>query len=382
MPKTRLAAALACALLAAVPSSAAAADQWQRLGPAPGGGSFTVIGGKPYVAYTSTKGVRVAKFTGTAGKWRKVGGPLRHSRSNRVDDPAVVMGPHGQAWLTWSEGPGPGGEQVRVARFAKGKWREVVGGKDPISPGHPSLSGDGKPFYSSNTPSLGFLGGVAYVAFSDFDGTDSMIRVVRLSSNGRHWKAVSDGLGDPGVESPNLSNVGGRLYLEYRDRSVSALVFKRFDPSTSSWQDLPLVQSSDSALFGGMTGFRGRLHTLFADGDDHDVFVSRLGADDKWAHVGTHLATDPAITPQSIATDGGTLYAAYVQTVSGSPHVDVFARAGSTWQRLVQPTPSGSTADSAAIAGAAGGGVWLLSHEKKSGGGKSSFGLSLLNAAG
>src|SRR6476619_5771535 len=113
--------ALVCAALAAVPASASAAE-WQRLGPAPGGASFVVVAGKPYVAYTSAKGVRVAKFTGGSKKWTKVGGPVRHSSSNGVGDPALVGGPHGKLWLAWAEGPGPGGRQVRVATFAKGKW--------------------------------------------------------------------------------------------------------------------------------------------------------------------------------------------------------------------------------------------------------------------
>ena len=108
------------------------------------------------------------------------------------------------------------------------------------------------------------------------------------------------------------------------------------------------------------------------------MFVSKLGADNQWTHVGPHLATDPAISPQSIATDGGTLYSAYVQRVNDVPHVDVFALVNSTWPRLAQPTPSGSTADSALLAGAAGGGVWLLAHETT--GGKSTFQLELLKA--
>jgi hypothetical protein len=128
-----------------------------------------------------------------------------------------------------------------------------------------------------------------------------------------------------------------------------------------------------------MVGFGGRLHTLFADGDSADVFVSMLGADEEWSHVGPALARDPEISPQSIATDGGTLYAAYVQKVDGVPHVDVFGLAGSTWARLAQPTPPGSSATSAALAGAAGGGVWLLERETTAG--KRTFQLELLNAA-
>ena len=185
--RSTLAITVACAALAGVPPASAAADEWQRLGRAPGGASFAVIGVTPYVAYTSAKGVRVAKFTGGTVKWRKVGGPVRHNRRNGVASPALTAGPHGKAWLTWTEGPGPGARQVRVARFAKGKWREVVGGRHPISPGRPSEAGNGGMAYSSYEPSLAFLGGRPYVAFSDFDGIDTSIRVARLSSGGRSW---------------------------------------------------------------------------------------------------------------------------------------------------------------------------------------------------
>ncbi len=337
-----------------------------------------MIAGAPYVAYTTSKGVRVAKFARTAGKWRNVGKPVRHQGGKFLAEPALAAGPKGKAWLTWTEGAGPGEKQVRVARYVKGKWREVVGGKHPISPPHQDQNGGNAPVYSSYNPSLAFLKGRAFVAYADYDGIDTQIAVSRLSSNGRRWRLLSKQ--GAGVTGPHLAIAGGQLYLEYTDRIHGAPIFARFDTASASFKSLPLAQSGDSASFGGMVGFGGRLNTLFTERPDGDVFVSQLGADETWSHVGPALARDPAISPQSITTDGSTLYAAYVQKVGGVPHADVFALAGSTWLTLAQPTPSGSTADSARLAGAVGGGIWLLAHEKS--GGKSTFQLELDRAAG
>lgn len=367
------AAAALTSLALATPASAAAGG-WQRLGRAPGGDSFAVIAGTPYVAYTTARGVRVARFT---GRWRKVGFAVRHQRGKFLAEPALARGPKGTPWLTWTEGRGPGEKQVRVARYAKGRWREVVGGKAPISRPHRSQNGTERPFYSSYRPSLAFLGGRPYVAYADYDGTDTSIKVSRLGSNGRHWRLLSS-LG-VGATDPHLAVAGRRLYLEYRSRVQEAPSFARFDRASSTWKSLPVPQSGDSALFGGMVGFGGRLSTLFAERPDGGVFVSRLGSDGRWSHAGPALATDPGISPESLAMDGGTLYAAYVQPVNGAPRVAISALAGSTWSKLAEPTPAGSTADAAALAGAAGGGVWLLAHETT--GGKSTFELELNNAA-
>lgn len=368
---------LTCAAVAAAaPAAGAQSNGWQRLGAAPGGDAFALIGGTPYVAKDTSKGVRVWKF---AGKWRKVGAPVRHAHAKFIGDASLASGPGAKPWLAWVEGPGPGGSQVRVARFSHGKWREVVGGKHPISPPHSNPNGSNEPFYSSSSPSLAFLKKRPYVAYADFDTNDTMIQVSRLDAKGLRWQRVSKGLGSPEVNDPHLALAGGRLYLEHHDRSHDAPIYDVFDATRTTWRSLPLVQSTDSAAFGGMVGFRGRLHTLFAEKPDGDVFVSSLGSDGQWNHVGPHIATDPAISPQSLATDGSTLYAAYVQTVNGVPHVDVFHLDGAAWTRFPSPTPAGSTVSSATLAGAAGGGVWLLARESTAG--KTTFQLELFNAA-
>jgi hypothetical protein len=382
MTRTRLAVAAATASVAlAAPAAASAADEWQRLGPAPGGDSFAVIGVTPYVAYTSAAGVRVAKLGTEAGKWRKVGGAVRHRKGNSVRDPEVVEGPGDKPWLTWAERTPKGASQIRVARFLKGKWREVVGGRNPISERVPDPTGPhGHTTFASSTPVLAFLRGRAYVAYIDYDAIDTMAKVARLSSNGRRWQRVTKGLGSPSQGDPHLASAGGRLFLETFHGTFKAPTFMRFDASSSSWKFAGRPHESDSARFGGIVGFGGALYTLFAELPSGDTFVSKHGSgDEQWTHVGEHLATDPSLEPQSIATDGGTLYAAYLQTVNGEQRLSVLFTGQDSWLTFPQPTPAGSTVDSAKLAGAAGGGVWLLAHETT--GGKSTFQLELFNAA-
>jgi hypothetical protein len=136
-------------------------------------------------------------------------------------------------------------------------------------------------------------------------------------------------------------------------------------------------QDADSVGSGGIAGFHGRLHTLATF--DGNVFVSALGGDGQWAHVGNDSQPDAPVDPQSIATDGSTLYRAYITGSGETPRLEVDFLAGSTWTALENGVPAGSVPKSATLRGAAGGGVWVLSEETAAG--VSSFQLSLYNAA-
>ena len=360
--------AAAAALALAAPAAHAAPE---RLGRAPGGDSFAVIAGTPYAAYATRAGVRVVSFS---GRWKKVGKVVVHRKGDAVRDAQVAGGPGGHPWLTWTENTRHKGFQVRVARLAGGRWREVVGGANPIS----TFEGDPYDSYTSASPQIAFLGKRPYVVFHE-SSTDTQVHAVRLSASGRRWQHVSRGLPLATTETPLvIASAGGRIYVEAYEYLYKAPDYFRFDSGERKWVDLPHVQQSDHARFGGMIGFGGKLHTFVTprpdtSQPDEPPFVGALGSDDSWSHVGEALPS--GVDPQSIATDGSALYVAYI--AGHKLTVDVLN--GSTWQALPDGVPAGAVVESARLAGAAGGGVWLFTREKAADG-SGSFQLSLYGA--
>jgi hypothetical protein len=366
-----VAGALACLALA-VPATASAADPPQRLGAAPGGDSFVVIEGTPYVAYASKAGVRVARFTNASPKWAKVGKPVRHSRRTSVRQPDLAVGPGNRPWLTWIEGTNKTGRQVRVARLVRGKWREVVGGKRPISKTHTPNPEQNITRYMSREPTLAFLKGRPYVAY--LDGVlDPYITVVRLSKNRRKWEHRNSWeFMNVGSSRPSLTNVAGKLFL-------TANTF--LGPGTfvvhlngTKWEGTGNPELEGGTIEGPVA-FGGELHLLRDKAAD--LYVVRISGDQSPA-VGNPLAADETAVGQELATDGTTLFAAFVSGPDAARELTVSFLNGSTWEALGAATPEGSTTTSAQLEGAAGGGVWVLAREKTQG--KVTFQLELYGA--
>ena len=165
-----------------------------------GGPSLIGIDGVPYVAWQEGYGdpkIHVSKLNDTGTAWTEIGtgaAPINHDPTKYASSPSLTaIG--GVPWIAWSEADDLI-FQIRVARLndtATG-WTEVVGGAQPInhSPGD-----------SAQHPSIASIGGVPYVAFSQYDGSNTQVRVSRLDDAGTAWVEV-DGGPSPINETPTL----------------------------------------------------------------------------------------------------------------------------------------------------------------------------------
>ena len=141
--------------------------------------SMASVGGVPYVTWIETDGtnfeVRVSRLNAAGTAWQEVGGGA--SPINQADDGAATD-PHladiaGVPYVAWRENSPPLGSQLRVARMnADGTgWDQVVGGESPINADE---------LRSASPEGITGVGGVPYVGWVEFDGTNIEARVARL----------------------------------------------------------------------------------------------------------------------------------------------------------------------------------------------------------
>ena len=117
-----------------------------------------------------------------------------------------------------------GGRAIAVASLAlvaavlpssaSAGWRQPVGGASPIN-----HFDDHARAYAS----LAAVGGVPYVAWSEYDGTNSEVRVSRLNAAGTAWEQVVGGASpinhaaNRDASEPSLAAVGGVPYVAWSE---------------------------------------------------------------------------------------------------------------------------------------------------------------------
>jgi hypothetical protein len=183
--------------------------------------SVAAIAGAPYIAWTEYDGtnreVRVSRLNAAGAAWEEVVGgasPINHA-SDRDGFGSSLAAVGGVPYVAWQEFDGTNSE-VRVGRLnaAGAAWEEVVGGASPIN--HAS---DRYGF----EPSLTAVGGVPYVAWQEFDGTNAEVRVARLNAAGTAWEEVAGGASpinhasDRNAHEPSLTAIGGVPYIAWRE---------------------------------------------------------------------------------------------------------------------------------------------------------------------
>ena len=120
-------------------------------------------------------------------------------------------------YVAWAEDDGVN-EELRVARLnASGTAWETVA-SDGFSPINVSST------ETALYPSLTNVGGVPYVSWAEWDGTNYQIRVARLNSTGTAWEKVGQ-TSNPGAPinfnpnasalEPSLTSVGGVPYVAW-----------------------------------------------------------------------------------------------------------------------------------------------------------------------
>jgi hypothetical protein len=360
--------AVATALLV-LPALASAQSPFQRYSTAaPGGGAFAVVGGNPYVARTSSAGVRVYRFT-AAGSWKQVGAAVRRDAGRRIGDLSLAAGPDGAPWLIWSEEKG-NKFLMRAARFTGVSWQQVGGPVNPATGGQ-----FGIPRAIASQPQLVFFEGRPYVAMLTA-GADTSATVMRLTTNGRAWRRVGGVPQGARTDRVRIAVARGRLYSVVREVFFPTMAVGRLNAAGTGWERLPSPQTAD-AEFADVAGIDGRVEILFGsipgDGSTGSLDVSRLGADDVWRPAGDPVATGISgrrYNGQSlIGGDGPVRYATWIPEEgpdAGTLRVSRFVNG--TWTQLPSPTGAGFAAGSARLLPGAGGGTWMLSGESQGSG--------------
>jgi hypothetical protein len=293
--------------------------------------SLTVIGGVPYVAWTETDGtnyeVRVSRLNRAGNAWEQVVGgasPINQDPNRSASQPSLAaIG--GVPYVAWDEGDGTNGE-VRVSRLnqAGTAWEQVVGGASPLD-----QAADG----NTEDPRLADIGGVPYVTWDENDGTNFEVRVSRLNQAGTAWQQVPGGPSpvnqDPSGDAffPAMAEIGGITYLAWSefDATSSKVRVSRLNSAGTAWEQVgggasPVNRDPGRSAFEpSLTAIGGVPYVAWAefDGTNYEVRVARLGrAGAAWEEVvggasPINQATDSDAEEPSLTAIGGVPYVAW-----------------------------------------------------------------------
>jgi hypothetical protein len=256
----------------------------------------------------------------------------------------------GVPYVAWSES-GPTLE-IRVSRLnAMGTaWEEVVGGASPISQ---DPSGNG------TSPSLTSIGGVPYVAFTEYDGTNFEIKVSRLNGAGTAWEPVVAGASpvnqDPArsADRSSLTSIGGVPYVAWTelDATNGEIRVSRLNGTGTAWEQLvggasPINQTpTENSTDPSLTSIGGIPYVAWREigVGSARIRVSRLnGAGTAWEQVvggANPIDQDPArdVFDPSLTSIGGVPYVAWDEPDGTSVELRVsrLNGAGTAWQQVV-----------------------------------------------
>jgi len=372
---------VAAGLLAGAP---AAMSAWVRPGDSPSpinqaptteavDAAMASVGGVPMVAWRETDGqnyeVRVARLT--VNGWEKVGqavnpaSPINQDSLGAAKDVALTdVG--GVPYVAWIEGAG-GTDQVRVARLnATGTgWDKVGAAVSPASPINLA------PTRNAVGVSIANVGGVPYVAWTEFDGTNYEVRVARPIADGTAWERVGIAVNPASpinnspsrnARQPVIAAVGGVPVVAWAEDDTKNFEVRaaRLNAAQTDWEPLgqavrpgsPINQALDQdGSSPSLTDIGGvpYIAWLEARPGGAQVRVARLSTGGAgWEKVGqsrdaarpVNIGTRGAIAP-TIANVGGRPWVAFGEDDGRNRELRVarLNAAGTGWE---QPVPGAS----------------------------------------
>lgn len=235
--------------------------------------SLTEIGGVPYVAWLEANPflrtnheVRVARLDSSTATWQQPAsdadptyGGINQSTNDFATTPSLA-GIGGVPYVAWVEGNPFGGganAEVRVARLdtPTGQWEQPATDAGPASGGI-NQSTDHNAAWTSLTE----IGGVPYVAWSEFDGTNTEIRVARLNTSTDKWEQPTAGAGptygginestDHDATTPSLADVAGVPYVAWEEGDATNTEIRVARLNASNEWEQPWFGANDS--YGGV----------------------------------------------------------------------------------------------------------------------------------
>jgi hypothetical protein len=296
--------------------------------------------------------------------WNQPVGGL--SPINFADDKAAIS-PNlttigGVPYVAWTETDVGDSSQVRVSRMnaAGTDWEEVVGGPQPIN----------RAARDTDDPTLAAIGGVPYVAWTEFDTSDNyQVRVSRLNGAGTAWEEVVGGASPINHTTnshgfdPSLTTIGGVPYVAWteNDGAGGEIRVSRLNATGADWEE---PWTGVSATSGGINHstlrnargpslavIGGVLHVTWIEDDtsNYEVRVSRL-VGNAWQQIegGTspiNQSTTRNATRPRLADVGGVPHVAWSETDGTNTEIRVSRLNGANWQQVVGGTSPINQAD-------------------------------------
>lgn len=170
--------------------------------------------------------IAVATALGTAAlaspalaRWAAPSGAPLNAAANQPASSAAIAAVGGVPYAAWREPDGTNNE-IRVSRLVPAGWEAVGAARVPSSPVNNDSLGDAR------SAAIADVNGVPFVAWTEFDGTNTEVRVARPSADGQGWDRVGQAspASSPINASPSrnagaadVANVNGVPYVTWAE---------------------------------------------------------------------------------------------------------------------------------------------------------------------
>ncbi len=313
--------------------------------------SVVDVGGVPYVVWhefaAGVTRVYVDRLN-AAGAWEPVGGALNRDSSKNAANPALAA-VNGVPYVVWQEFDGAN-NQIYVDRLAgDGTTWQPVGislNRDASRPGY--------------APTIAVIDGVPYVSWYEQVNMAFRVFIDRLDADGTTWDPIGIRLNRSATSkafSPQITSVGGVPYVALTEFDTGdpgeAVYVNRLDPDGTTWD--PVGGSLNRNVAGVSINARiatvaGAPYVSWAEetgGGPYQVHVDRLGPDGvTWEPVGSPTlndsSSDTADVP-SLTTVDGVPYLGWDETEGGHPQVRVSRLEPEFGTTTATPTETGAT---------------------------------------
>ncbi len=245
------------------------------------------------------------------------------------------------------------------AASASAAWEQPVGGALPIS-----KSADGY----SQAPSILAINGVPYVAWDEYDGSASKVRVARLNATGSAWERLGETLNPVApinqsatrqAYNASLAAVNGVPYVAWdeQDSLSSKVRVARLNADGTGWDKVgatlnpgsPINQTANRSAFDASLIAIGDVPYVAwteDDGTNQEIRVARLNAAGTgWEKVGQTLAPASPINQSSTSRGdapsltalNGVPYVAWSESDGTNYEIRVarLNAAGTGWEKVV-----------------------------------------------
>ncbi len=288
--------------------------------------------------------------------------PLNVAPTRSATD-AAVASVGGVPYVAWREEDGSNNE-VRVARLVTTGWERVGATAVPESPVNNDSLGDAR------SVSLADVNGVPYVAWAEFDGTNTEVRVARPTADGTGWERVGQAVNaaspvnvspSRNAVRPTIANVNGAPWVTWtEDDGTNAEVrVARLRPDGLGWERVgegvrpgsPINRDPKRSAFDATLAVAsGVPYVAWAEGDgtNTEIRVARPNAAGTgWVPVGQTLKPASPVNANAkgrargpaLADWGGRLAVAWVEQAPGAVrrvHASVLSTSGAGWEPLDQ----------------------------------------------